>query len=161
MNHIDKIKTIGEIHSSFTDLKGMPIQPKAGLCEKGKAVIKQEYADGLKDLNGFSHIYLIYIFHKTTREKLLVKPFLDNVDRGVFSTRSPLRPSHLGISVVKLDRIEQNTVYFSGCDILNNTPLIDIKPYIFKFDGYPESTSGWMKNSEQEISQKKSDDRFI
>jgi tRNA (adenine37-N6)-methyltransferase len=154
-------RRIGIIHSPFTDLKNMPIQPVGAEDIEGTVVIDDQYAAGLKDLEGFSHIYLIYEFHKATRTELTVTPFMDTVKRGVFATRSPLRPSHLGLSIVELISVKGNVLNIRGCDILDGTPLIDIKPYVFYFDGHPEASSGWMKASQDKIKAKRSDDRFI
>lgn len=138
----------------------MPIQPKGAAMVKGYAQIDDEFVDGLQDLQGFSHIYLLYSFHKATRTELKVTPFMDSEIRGVFSTRSPLRPNHIGLSIVQLSKVEGNKVYVEGIDILDGTPLLDIKPYIAGFDSVAESTSGWMKGSDEEIVGKRSDDRF-
>jgi tRNA (adenine37-N6)-methyltransferase len=103
----------------------------------------------------------LYNFHEAKRTELLVTPFMDKQIRGVFATRSPLRPNHIGISIVKLQRIDGNKVYVEGIDVLDGTPLLDIKPYIEKFDSVQESTSGWMQASDEEIRKKRSDERFI
>jgi tRNA-Thr(GGU) m(6)t(6)A37 methyltransferase TsaA len=155
-----EIKPIGTIHSPYTKIEDMPIQPKGATGVEGYALLDEEYIDGLQDLEGFSHIYLLYSFHKTKREELLVTPFLDKQTKGVFSTRSPLRPNHIGISIVQLKEIKNNKIIVEGIDILNGTPLLDIKPYIEKFDVVKNSTSGWFKASNKDISTKRSDDRF-
>ncbi|VAW34170.1 tRNA (adenine(37)-N6)-methyltransferase [hydrothermal vent metagenome] len=141
-------------------MEDMPVQPKGASGVEGCVILAEKYVDGLRDLAGFSHIYLLYSFHKATRTELLVTPFLDRQTRGVFATRSPLRPNHIGISVVKLKRVEGNKIFVDGVDILDKTPLLDIKPYIEKFDAVPESTSGWLQASAREISKKRSDNRF-
>jgi len=156
-----EIAPIGTLRTPHTDLASMPIQPKGAREVAGRALLLPEYADGLKDLKGFSHIYLIYHFHQTTRTELSVVPFMDTQPRGVFSTRSPLRPAHIGISIVRITRVEKDTVHFTGADMLDGTPLIDIKPYIKNFDHVDESTSGWMTADEKTVSEKKSDDRFV
>jgi tRNA (adenine37-N6)-methyltransferase len=138
----------------------MPIQPKGAVNVEGYLTLNEEYMDGLQDLEGFSHIYLLYSFHKTSRTELQVTPFMDTQIRGVFSTRSPLRPNHIGLSIVQLKKVEGNKVYVDGIDVLDGTPLLDIKPYIAGFDGVEESTSGWMKGSDEDIVEKRSDDRF-
>ncbi len=114
----------------------------------------------LQDLDGFSHVYLLYSFHKATRTELLVTPFMDTQTRGVFATRSPLRLNHIGISVVSLLRVEGNKIVVKGIDIADGTPLLDIKPYIEKFDAVKESRSGWLQVSAKEICEKRSDNRF-
>ncbi|MCK5097069.1 MAG: tRNA (N6-threonylcarbamoyladenosine(37)-N6)-methyltransferase TrmO, partial [Desulfobacteraceae bacterium] len=106
------------------------------------------------------HIYLLYSFHKAVRTELVVTPFMDKQKRGVFSTRSPLRPNHIGMSIVKLKKVQGNKVIVEDVDILDGTPLLDIKPYIENFDAVKESLSGWMQASGKEVSAKRSDSRF-
>ena len=154
------METIGIIHSPFTDIDNMPIQPKGAAGIEGTVHLNEVYAEGLKDLNGFSHIYLIYRFHKASRTCLTVIPFLDTVERGVFATRSPLRPNPIGLSIVRLIKIEGAVLTIKDVDVLDGTPLLDIKPYIEHFDAVTKSTSGWMKANIQEISKKRSDNRF-
>jgi len=154
------IKPIGIIHSPYDTIDDMPIQPKGAANVEGHIVVDKKYIDGLQDLEGFSHLYLLYSFHKTTRTELLVTPFMDTQTRGVFATRSPLRPNHIGISIVELKRVEGNTVVVEGIDILDGTPLLDIKPYIKKFDSVKVSCSGWLQASDEEISNARSDNRF-
>jgi tRNA-Thr(GGU) m(6)t(6)A37 methyltransferase TsaA len=155
-----EIKPIGIIHSPHHSIEDMPIQPKGASEIEGYILVSENYTSGLQDLEGFSHIYLLYSFHKATRTELIVKPFMDKQTRGVFATRSPLRPNHIGISIVKLKRVEGNRIVVEGIDILDGTPLLDIKPYIEKFDAVKESISGWLQSSEKEIRQKRSDNRF-
>jgi len=159
-NTMHEITPIGIIHSPFTSIEDMPIQPKGAKGVEGYVLVDNQYMDGLKDMEGFSHIYLVYSFHETTRTDLLVTPFMDNETRGVFATRSPLRPNHIGISIVKLKKVEENKLIVDGIDVLDGTPLLDIKPYIEKFDGVKDSTSGWMQASDEEVSKKRSDKRF-
>jgi tRNA-Thr(GGU) m(6)t(6)A37 methyltransferase TsaA len=158
---VKNIKPIGVIHSPYNQLDNMPIQPKGASETEGCVVVNESYVDGLKDLDGFSHIYLVYYFHKATRTELLVMPFMDKQERGVFATRSPLRPNHIGISIVRLVKVEGNRLMVKGVDVLDGTPLIDIKPYIEKFDRIENSVSGWMKSSDEEIRNKRSDTRFV
>ena len=155
-----EIEPIGIIHSPYYSIKDMPIQPKGASGIEGYVIVDEKFIDGLKDIEGFSHIYLLYSFHEATRTELLVTPFMDKQTRGVFATRSPLRPNHIGISIVKLKRVEGNKLVVEGVDILDGTPLLDIKPYIEKFDSVKESASGWLQASDEEISKKRSDDRF-
>lgn len=155
------MKPIGIIHSPFQDLKDMPIQPKGAKDTLGTVEIEQKYMEGLQDLDGFSHIYLLYIFHEAARTALTVTPFMDTTPRGVFSTRSPLRPNHIGLSIVELAGVEKNLVKVRGIDILDGTPLLDIKPYIEAFDGINNSRSGWMKATSDAVKKKRSDSRFI
>jgi tRNA-Thr(GGU) m(6)t(6)A37 methyltransferase TsaA len=152
---------IGVIHSPFTALENMPIQPAGAAEVEGEVVVEEQWAEGLRDLEGFSHIYLLYPFHQTERTELLVTPFLDKEPRGVFATRSPLRPAHLGLSLVRLRSVAGNRLRIQGVDILDGTPLLDIKPYVPGFDVHPEATSGWMQASGEDISAQRSDDRFV
>ena len=154
-------KKIGIIHSPFKERAGMPIQP-VGSKEKGEVLVDKEYQPGLKDLDGFSYIILIYHFDRSGKHDLFVKPFMDDTKRGVFSTRSPKRPNNIGISVVKLEKIEENIVYVYGIDVLDNTPLIDIKPYIPQFEPQDDDIkTGWMQKSRKHVEKKRSDARFI
>jgi len=155
------MQPIGTIHSPFDKLEEMPIQPKGAAGVIGTVELEEQYGAGLADLNGFSHIYLLYLFHKVQRTALTVTPFMDTSPRGVFATRSPLRPNHIGISIVRLLGVEKNIVTVQGIDILDGTPLLDIKPYIAAFDAVQQSCSGWMKGSEDEVAGKRSDRRFV
>jgi tRNA (adenine37-N6)-methyltransferase len=154
------INPIGIIHSPHKSIEDMPIQPKGASEISGHVVVDEKYIDGLRDLDGFSHIYLLYSFHQATRTEMLVTPFMDKQTRGVFATRSPLRPNHIGMSIVELTKIECNKVLVKGIDILDGTPLLDIKPYIEKFDAVKNSVSGWLNASDEEIKKKRSDERF-
>ena len=154
------VKPIGVICSPFKELDKMPIQPKSAVGELGKVVVDDEYAAGLQDLEGFSHIYLIYKFHQCRKTKLKVIPFMDVVERGVFATRAPVRPNHIGLSIVKLQEVRGNTLVIEGVDVLDGTPLLDVKPYVAKFDQVGLSRDGWVKAGEEEIAEKRSDSRF-
>ena len=158
------LQQIATIKTPFFKLDDMPVQPKGAKDTYATIEFKEEFQKGLKDLDGFSHVYLIYYFHKITEHKLFVIPFndLNNKERGVFSTRTPVHPNQIGLSIVELISVENNIVTIKGVDILNNTPLLDIKPYIENFDKIGTSTkSGWMKSTKYEVSQKRSDDRFM
>lgn len=152
---------IGTIHTPFSNLENMPIQPKGAIDVSGHIELLPEYAAGLQDLDGFSHIYLIYQFHKATRTELTVTPFMDTTKRGVYSTRSPIRPNHIGLSLVQFISVEENIVNIKGVDILNGTPLLDIKPFIPAFDQVKGAKSGWMTKPETEVASRRSDNRFI
>ena len=154
------IKPIGVIYSPFKELEKMPIQPKSAAGELGRVVIDDEYLAGLQDLEGFSHIYLLYKFHACRKTKLKVIPFMDVVERGVFATRAPVRPNHIGLSIVRLLEVKGNTLVIEGVDVLDGTPLLDIKPYVAKFDQVTLSRDGWVKAGEEEIAEKRSDSRF-
>jgi tRNA-Thr(GGU) m(6)t(6)A37 methyltransferase TsaA len=154
------IKPIGIIKTPFKSIEDMPIQPKGAKDVEGIIILDEELSEGLKDLDGFSHIYLIYSFHEVKRTELTVTPFMDTQERGVFSTRTPLRPNHIGLSIVKLKSVKDNKVYVDGIDVLDGTPLLDIKPFIEKFDGVKDSKSGWLKASAEDVINKRSDKRF-
>lgn len=147
--------TIGIIHSEHTIAEETPIQPVYAKGCKGYVELYPEFVDGLRDLGGFSHIYLIYHFHQVRSVQLLVKPFLQDVERGVFSTRSPCRPNPIGLSVVELLGIEGNILHLDGVDILDGTPLLDIKPYTAKFDLCNVTKNGWQDEVDQETAEKR------
>ena len=151
---------IGIIRSPFKHLEGMPIQPAGASSIQGRVEVFPEYAEGLKDLDGFSHIILLYHLHRVKESNLIVTPFLDSHPRGVFSTRAPKRPNPIGISVVKLLRIDGAELHIENVDILDGTPLLDIKPYVPQFDPYPVDRIGWLEQAQDRIQKMKSDDRF-
>lgn len=139
-----KIKPIGIIHSPFKNKKETPIQPFKSKAI-GKVEVYKKYEKGLRDIEGFSHLILVYRFHKSRGFKLLVKPFLDNELRGLFATRAPRRPNQIGISVVRLLNIKNNILTVRGIDALDNTPLLDIKPYVPEFAAKTRVKVGWLK----------------
>lgn len=156
-----KLKPIGIIHTPFSDRKGMPIQPAAGSGVDGSVTVSEEYRAGLKDLDGFSHIILIYFFHKSSGYRLTVTPFMDTVQRGLFATRAPNRPNPIGLSVVELIGIDDGTLSIRNIDILDETPLLDIKPYVPEFEAYGKIRTGWLEKPRKTVKHRKSDDRFI
>ena len=153
---------IGIIHSPFKEPKGMPIQLVGAKGVSGTVELYPEYEEGLKDLEGFSHIILIYHFHLSEGYTLKVKPFLDDTIHGLFSTRAPKRPNPIGVSVVRLEKIEGTTLYISNVDIVDGTPLLDIKPYVPDFDKSEEEEVliGWLSKKIKKATGKKSDERF-
>ena len=155
-----EFKIIGRVYSRFTEQKGTPIQGRNAPEETAEIEIFEEYAGGLKDLDGFSHIYVFFKFDRTLENKLLVKPYLDKCERGVFATRSPLRPNPLGMTIVRLDRIVRNRLFVSGVDMLNNSPVIDIKPYIPDFDHNQPEKIGWYAENNSRSEKVLADDRF-
>ncbi len=155
-----KIEPIGIINTPFKQKEGMPIQPTGGTGVKGCIEVFSGFIEGLCDLEGFSHIILIYRFHESEGYNLKVKPFMDDQLRGVFSTRAPKRPNSIGISVVKLNKIDNNLVFIENIDILDGTPLLDIKPFIPSVDSPDEYKLGWLKGKSDKISSKLSDKRF-
>lgn len=159
----DKIvyQPIGTIRSPFQDPVGAPIQPRAAAGVKGKVILDPIYRDGLKDLEGFSHLILIYHFHQAGKGILQLKPFLDETIHGVFATRAPRRPNKIGVSVVKLLGIEDTTLEVENLDILDGTPLLDIKPYVPEFDSVQDVRVGWLEKQMDKIPGKQADDRFV
>lgn len=133
---------IGIIHSPFTDKEKMPIQASRSQAI-GQLEVYPEFAEGLKDIEALSHIYLLYYFHASSGYALHVKPFLDNKEHGVFATRYPDRPNPIGISVVKLLFRKENSLTIEGIDMLDGTPVLDIKPYIPDFDHRTDVHAGW------------------
>lgn len=154
------VKPIGFVRTPFTSIKDMPIQPKSASNVRGSVIVDPIYAEGLADLGGFSHIYLIYHFHKVTYYKLTVTPFLDDKPRGLFATRAPTRPNPIGISIVRLLSIEENILMISDVDMLDATPILDIKPYVPAFDHREVKQVGWLTGRDDEIKTKRSDERF-
>ena len=151
---------IGVIHSPFHDIHGMPIQPASETSAPGSIDLLPEYLPGLKDLQGFSHIILIYHLHQSNHYSLLVTPFLDSKEHGVFATRAPRRPNSIGLSVVRLLKIEGTTLYVDDLDTLDGTPLLDIKPYVPTFDTPTEFRLGWLKDVKSQVKTTRSDRRF-
>lgn len=153
-------KPIGIIHTPFKKCEGTPIQPKAGKDIEAKVEIFSEYVDGLKDLDKFSHIILIYHLHLSKGFKLRVIPYMDDKKRGVFATRAPKRPNPIGISVVRLVKIEKNILYIKDIDIVDGTPLLDIKPYVPQFDEAEDIKIGWLEKRIHKLPYTKDDGRF-
>ncbi|MFH1981553.1 MAG: tRNA (N6-threonylcarbamoyladenosine(37)-N6)-methyltransferase TrmO [Pseudomonadota bacterium] len=151
---------IGVIHSPFADLEGMPIQPAGAAGAYGTVTVFSEYREGLTDLDGFSHIILLYHFHRSQGFRLDVLPFLDTVPRGLFATRAPRRPNPIGLSIVRLLSIEGADIHVANVDILDGTPLLDIKPYVPAFDAQSDVRSGWLETAQGETARRRSDDRF-
>lgn len=151
---------IGIIRTPFADKAGMPIQPAGALGVAGRVEVAPEYADGLKDLDGFSHIILLYLFHAGEGFCLRVVPFLDDRPRGVFATRAPRRPNPIGLSVVRLTGVRGSVLEVENVDMLDGTPLLDIKPYVPGFDAADNVRTGWVAEAEQSARDRPSDDRF-
>lgn len=149
------LSPIGIIHSEHTVPEKTPIQPVyAGSCA-GTVEVFLEYAEGLTDLEGFSHIYLLYHLDRGGKARLKVKPFLQDVERGVFATRAPCRPNGIGMSIVRLVRSEKNILHIEGVDILDGTPLLDIKPYATRFDCIQTERNGWHDEVEETEAQQR------
>lgn len=151
---------IGIIHSPFKEPKGTPIQPSGASGVEGTVEVFPEYAEGLRDLDGFSHIILLYHFHLSKKSKLRVKPFMDDRPRGLFATRAPKRPNPIGISVVKLVKVDENILHIQDVDIVDGTPLLDIKPYVPDFDMREDVKIGWLETNIGKLPSAKDDGRF-
>jgi len=160
MNEI-RYKPIGIIHSPFKEPSGTPIQPAGARDIEGTVEIASEYVEGLKDIEGFSHIILMYHFHLSRGYLLKVKPYMDEKSRGVFATRAPSRPNPIGISIVRLVKVDGNMLYIKDVDIVDGTPLLDIKPYVTEFDTRKVEKIGWLKKNVNKLSRARDDGRFL
>jgi len=136
------MRPIGVIHSPFTEKGQTPIQPLRSQAA-GSIEVYPEFAAGLQDLEGFSHIIILYIFHQSDGYSLRVKPFLDHQERGLFATRYPYRPNPIGLSIVRLESVQANLLNVADIDVLDGTPLLDIKPYVPDFDVRENARTGW------------------
>jgi tRNA-Thr(GGU) m(6)t(6)A37 methyltransferase TsaA len=145
MNNII-IEPIGVIHSPYIKPEDVPIKSELRKDVEAYVDIKKEYTKGLQDLDGFSHIIIIFNFHLSKKIHLKSKPSFEKYKHGIFSTRSPHRPNHIGLSIVKIQRIEKNKIFFAGADMINNTPVLDIKPYVKDTDSKDEVICGWLEN---------------
>lgn len=152
---------IGTIHSLFKEMQGMPIQGALLPECQGTIEIDPEYAEGLKDIEGFSHLIVLYHFHRASGYDLVARPFLDKQVHGIFTIRGPRRPNPIGITVVRLLKKVENILYIGGVDMVDGTPVLDIKPYFPDVDAHPDAKTGWMGNKlNQKGKQIISDDRF-
>lgn len=154
-------KPIGIIRSPFTKLSGMPIQPTSGNSARGTVELDPEFAEGLKDLDGFSHIYLIYHLHEASPAKLRVTPFLDTEKRGIFATRAPSRPNPIGLSLVRIVSIDQNRIHVDQIDVLDGTPLLDLKPFVPTFESSEDVRTGWFASASNTVEKARADHRFL
>ena len=143
------MKPIGVIHSPFADKSQTPIQPSRSQAA-GQVEVYPEFAEGLQDVEGFSHIILLYVFHCSSGYTLRVKPFLDDQPHGLFATRYPCRPNPIGLSVVRLLARRNNVLEIEGVDVLDGTPLLDIKPYVPEFDARADVQTGWYAQRSRE-----------
>lgn len=156
-----EIQPIGFIRTPFQQVEGVPVQPGGGKGISGWIELEPQWEPGLKDLEGFSHILLVYYFHLVREHKLSVIPFLDNVPHGIFATRSPARPNRIGLSTVRLLKIEGTRIFIENVDMVDQTPLLDIKPFFPLYDNHPEARGGWLESSPgRDISKVRSDGRF-
>jgi tRNA-Thr(GGU) m(6)t(6)A37 methyltransferase TsaA len=153
-------RPIGVIHSPFLQRQGMPIQAAFAEGVSGTVELQPQYVDGLKDLEGFSHIVLLYHFHLSQGYQLQVRPFLAEEVHGVFAMRAPNRPNAIGISVVRLERIEGTKLSVSDLDVVDGTPLLDIKPYVPQFDDRADARIGWLEQAIHQARSRKANGRF-
>jgi tRNA-Thr(GGU) m(6)t(6)A37 methyltransferase TsaA len=153
-------RPIGVIHSPFKHIVGTPIQGVFAPEAEGVVEVFEEFAEGLRDVQMFSHLYLLYDFHRSARTSLTVVPFLDEEAHGVFATRAPCRPNRIGLSIVRIRSRQGNTIRVSELDLLDGTPLLDIKPYVPKFDLRSDAGSGWMTGGDFRRVKNGADDRF-
>ena len=154
-------KPIGVVHSPFKEPKGTPIQPSIIKGIKGEVEIFPEYIEGLQDINGFSHIILIYHFHLSKKSSLKAKPFMEDKIHGIFAIRGPSRPNPIGISIVRLIKVDSNILHVENLDIIDETPLLDIKPYVPEFDKAEVTKIGWLQGNIDKLSKTKDDGRFV
>ncbi|MBW1701579.1 MAG: tRNA (N6-threonylcarbamoyladenosine(37)-N6)-methyltransferase TrmO [Deltaproteobacteria bacterium] len=155
-----KYSPIGVIHSPFERPNGTPIQPAGAKGINGSVEVFPQYTEGLKDVEGFSHIILIYHFHLSGESSLTAKPYMDTESHGVFAMRGPSRPNSIGISVVRLVKVEENILRIEDVDIVDGTPLLDIKPYVPEFDIRDVENIGWLEKKVHRLSESKDDGRF-
>jgi tRNA (adenine37-N6)-methyltransferase len=153
-------RPIGIIRSPFLEPAGTPIQASGATGVRGTVHVDPEFVPGLDDLSGFSHIILIYQFHRAAAPRLRVVPFLDSREHGVFATRAPARPNPLGFSVVRLLSVDAGTLEIENVDILDSSPLLDIKPYVPAFDSWQVTSLGWLSECSESAVSTRSDDRF-
>lgn len=153
-------RPIGIVHSSFTQMTGTPIQGVFAPDSEGVVEVFDEFAEGLTDVEMFSHIYLLYVFDRAEGFSLTCVPFLDSRPHGVFAVRAPRRPNAIGLSIVRVLAREKNMIRVAEIDVLDGTPLLDIKPYVPQFDIRPDALSGWVKHPDPKTTGKGADDRF-
>ena len=154
-------RSIGIIHSPFKEPKGTPIQPNAAKGIEGMIEVFPQYEEGLKDIEGFSHIILIFHFHLSKAYSLKVKPYMENKLHGLFATRAPARPNPIGLSVVRLTKVERNNLHIKDIDIVDGTPLLDIKPFIPEFSSEDIIKKGWLEKNIRKLPESKDDGRFV
>lgn len=155
-----QFEPIGVIRTPFRRLEDMPIQPSGADGVAGRVELEDSLAEGLDDLDGFSHVLLLYHLHRSKGYELKVVPFLDHVERGLFATRAPRRPCPIGISVVRLVRVAGPVLHVENVDMLSGTPLLDIKPYVPDFDRPGEIRTGWLEKARRRAKEARSDGRF-
>ncbi len=160
MNEI-KYQPIGIIHTPHEEVEGTPIQPEGAKGIKGEVEVYSEYEEGLKDLEGFSHVILLFHCHLSGNYSLRQTPYMDDEEHGIFAMRGPSRPNPIGLSVVKLNKVRGNTLEIENVDIIDETPLLDIKPYVPEFDQNQVERIGWLGENVQKLSDTRDDGRFL
>jgi tRNA-Thr(GGU) m(6)t(6)A37 methyltransferase TsaA len=153
-------QVIGVVRSPFSAFEGMPLQSVAAADVEGEIEIHPAFAEGLVDLDGFSHVYVIAHLHRGAPGGLTVMPFLDDTRRGIFATRSPRHPNPIGLSVVRLLAVRGATLEVAGLDLLDGTPVLDIKPYVPAFDAFAAERTGWLADAAQRVHEVRADERF-
>jgi len=153
-------KSIGVVHSPYKTVENMPIQSSASKDVEAEIEVFDKYKEGLSDLEGFSHIYVIFFLNMVKEPKLKVVPFLDTVERGIFATRSPARPNPVGLSLVELISVNDNIIKIRGVDMLDGSPVIDIKPYVPDFEKSENVRKGWFEGKSHKAEEILSDKRF-
>lgn len=153
-------RPIGVVHSRFTQAEGMPIQTSGAPGEAGKIELFAEFEPGLKDIDGFEYLIVLTHLHLVAQERLQVVPFLDDVPHGVFATRAPARPNRIGLSIVRLTRVQGRVLEFSGNDMVDGTPVLDIKPYVPAFDVRNTERVGWFSAQLHKLPDARADDRM-
>jgi tRNA-Thr(GGU) m(6)t(6)A37 methyltransferase TsaA len=153
-------RPVGVVHSPLKEAHGAPIQSIAARDVEGVIEVFPQYAEGLRDIEGFSHLILVYHFHLSDKPSLIVRPYLDDGTHGVFATRAPARPNPIGISLVRLVRVDGTKLHVTGVDILDGTPVLDIKPYVPQFDAIGTEKIGWLKDRIHMVEETKDDGRF-
>ena len=155
------LKPIGVIHTPFAEARQAPIQPSMAGGAEGRVTIDPEYTAALADVGGFDRIWLLYWFDRAAPAKLTVTPYLDEQERGLFATRAPVRPNPIGLSSVRLLAVDGCDLHVADVDMLDGTPLLDIKPYVPHFDCYPGGRCGWLEGKPLDGDrQVRADDRF-
>ncbi|MCJ0762353.1 tRNA (N6-threonylcarbamoyladenosine(37)-N6)-methyltransferase TrmO [Variovorax terrae] len=155
-----ELRVVGHVRSRFTDPVGMPIQTVGSPQEPGQVEVLPAFAAGLRDIEHFEYLILITHLHRVKEERLDVVPFLDDTSHGAFATRAPSRPNRLGLSIVRLERVDGACLHFTGNDMLDGTPVLDIKPYVPAFDVRETERIGWFRRRVQQVAEVRSDDRM-
>ncbi|MBF5005637.1 tRNA (N6-threonylcarbamoyladenosine(37)-N6)-methyltransferase TrmO [Diaphorobacter sp. NR2-3-3-1] len=154
-----QLRPIGVVRSPFQSTSGMPIQTVAAMDVQGRLEIHEEFAAGLRDIQGFEYLIVLTHLHQAT-EKLEVVPFMDTQSHGVFATRAPARPNRIGLSIVRLLSVDGSTLHFAGNDMLDGTPVLDIKPYVPELDVRRTDRIGWFRQGLERLPSTLSDDRM-